>query len=192
MGCERQDFRRLADEWLRRTRDKVSFLLDQGVGPFWHFNGVERASPPMMGPKQWAELVEPYDGAIMRLIKARDPKARISVHCHGRVATLLDSFVAMGVDATDPVEPPIQGDVDFVATKKRYADKLVFFGNIEFCDLETKTPDQVETLVKAALCDGGTDNVVLTPSAAPHEKPTAKFLANAVRYIEAGLKYGAR
>jgi SAM-dependent methyltransferase len=66
------------------------------VGPFWHFNGVERAAPPMMGPRQWEKWVVPYDGEIMRRIKAADPSARIHVHCHGKVRTLLDSFVEMG------------------------------------------------------------------------------------------------
>ena len=50
-------------------------------------------------------------------IKAADPQARIHVHCHGNVGTLLDSFVAMGVDSTDPVEPPPQGDIDIAEAK---------------------------------------------------------------------------
>ena len=48
--------RDLAAAWRERTGEKVDFLLSQGMGPFWHFNGVERASPPMMGPRQWEEL----------------------------------------------------------------------------------------------------------------------------------------
>ena len=66
----------------------------------------------MMGPRQWDQWVVPYDGEIMRRIKSADPKATSHVHCHGNVRTLLDSFVAMGVDSTDPLEPPPQGNVD--------------------------------------------------------------------------------
>ena len=183
--------RQLADAWLERTGEKVEFLLTQGVGPFWHFNGVERASPPMMGPQQWDELVVPYDGEIMRRIKERDPAGLIHVHCHGHVATLLDSFVAMGVDSTDPVEPPSQGNIDIAEAKVKYDGKLVFLGNIEFLDMETRTPDEIEALVRHALTDGGTKNVILYPSAGPHERPTDRFTANAIRYIEAGVKYGS-
>jgi len=181
----------LADAWLERVGQKVEFLLAQGVGPFWHFNGVERASPPMMGPKQWEELVLPYDGEIMRRIKTADPEARIHVHCHGNVGTLLDSFVATGVDSTDPVEPPPQGDIDIAEAKRKYDGRLVFYGNIEFIDMETKTPDEVEELVRHAIEDGGRENVALFPSSTPHERHTEVFTANAIRYIEAGLKYGA-
>jgi uroporphyrinogen-III decarboxylase len=127
----------------------------------------------------------------MRRIKAADPEAIIHVHCHGQVGTLLDSFVAMGVDSTDPVEPPPQGDADFKTVKEKYKEQLVFQGNIEFLDLETRQPDELEELVRRAIEEGGKENVMLFPSATPHERPSDKCLANAERYIEAGLKYGA-
>jgi uroporphyrinogen-III decarboxylase len=181
---------RLADTWLERTGEKVDWLLSQGVGPFWHFNGVERACPPMMSPRQWDQWVVPYDGEIMRRIKATDPEARIHVHCHARVRTMLDSFVEMGVDSTDPTEPPPQGNADFAEVKRRYDGRLVFYGNIEFLDMETRQPDEIETLVRAAIEEGGRRNVVLMPSSTPHSRPSDLCLANAERYVEAGLKYG--
>ena len=182
----------LADVWLERSGEKVDFMLSQGVGPFWSFNGVERASPPMMGPKQWDDWVMPYDGEIMRRIKAADPEARIHVHCHGRVGTLLERFIEMGVDSTDPVEPPSQGDIEFADAKALAAGRLTLFGNIEFVDMETLTPDEVEAKVRSAIEDGGKDHTVLYPSSTPHERHTDRFTANAIRYIEAGLKYGER
>jgi uroporphyrinogen-III decarboxylase len=188
--AEPELIKRLADTWLDRTWQKVDFLLSQGVGPFWHFNGVERASPPMMGPKQWETLVVPYDGEIMRRIKERDKEAKIHVHCHGKVGTLLDSFIKMGVDSTDPVEPPPQGDIEIASAKKRVKGKLTLFGNIEFCDMDMKTPDEIEQNVRSAIEDGGKKHLVLFPSATPHEKPTAKFYANAERYLQTALKYG--
>lgn len=180
----------LADTWLERTRQIVNYFLDQGVGPMYHFNGVERACPPMMSPGQWDRWVVPYDGEIMRLIKARDPQALIHVHCHGRVGTLLKSFMETGVDSTDPVEPPPQGDIDIAEARTIVGDTMVLFGNIEFLDMETRTPDEIEQLVRRAIEQGGPKRLVLYPSASPHQQHTPKFLANARRYIEAGLKYG--
>ena len=180
----------LGDMWLERTGAKVDWLLSQGVGPFWHFNGVERASPPMMGPKQWEEFVVPYDGEIMRRIKAADPDAFIHVHCHGKVGTLLDSFIEMGVDSIDPVEPPPQGDIEFTDAKEHAAGRLTLLGNMEFLAMETETPDQIEERVRSAIEDGGREHTILCCSSGPHERPTDLFTANAVRYIEAALKYG--
>lgn len=181
----------LADAWLERTRQRVDYLLDQGVGPMWHFNGVERACPPMMSPRQWEQWVVPYDGQIMRQIKRRDPNAFIHVHCHGRVGTLLKSFREMGVDSTDPIEPPPQGDITMADARKVAGDRMVLLGNIEFLDMETRTPDEIEHLVRGAIEQSGRKHLILFPSATPHERHTPKLLANARRYIEAGLKYGA-
>ena len=144
----------------------------------------------MMGPRQWEDLVVPYDGQIMRRIKAADPSARIHVHCHGKVGTLLDSFVEMGVDSTDPLEPPPQGDIDIAEAKRKYDGRLVFRANIEFLDMESRTPDEIEEQVRHALQDGGRENVMLCPSSGPHSRPSVRFLTNAERYIEAGLRHG--
>ena len=183
--------RALADAWLERTREKVAFLLDQGVGPFWHFNGVERACPPMMGPKQWDELIVAYDGEIMQLIKRRDPDALIHVHCHGKVGRLLPVFLRMGVDSTDPVEPPPQGDITFHYARKLVGDRMTLYGNIQFADMEMCDPDEIEEKVRRAIDEGGKERTFLCPSAGPHERHTDRFTANAIRYLEAGLKYGA-
>jgi len=187
---EREVLKALADAWLERVSEKAGYMLEHGVGPFWHFNGVERASPPMMGPKQWAEWVVPYDGKIMRMIRQRIPDAIIHVHCHGRVGTLLDSWIDMGVSSTDPVEPPPQGNIEMGEAKRRVAGRLTLWGNIEFADMEHCTPDQIEDKVRHALEDGGKQHTILFPSATPHERHSGRFTANAVRYIEAGLKYG--
>jgi len=180
----------LADVWLERVGEKVDWLLSQGVGPFWHFNGVERAAPPMMSRTQWEEWVVAYDGEIMRRIKAADPDATIHVHCHGKVRTLLDSFVEMGVDSVDPVEPAPQGDVDLAEAKEAYDGRLVFRGNIEFLDMETRQPDEIEELVRRSIEESGKGNVILNTSAGPHERPSDLLLANVERYIEAGIRYG--
>ncbi len=180
----------LADTWLERTGRIVDYLLDQGVGPFWHFNGVERACPPMMSPKQWDQWVVGYDGEIMRRIKARDPEAIIHVHCHGKVGTLLESFMAMGVDSTDPVEPPPQGDIEFGAARRIVGDRMVLFGNFQFADLEFLEAGAIEEKVRCAIESAGPRRLILCPTATPHERHTPKLLANARRYIEAGLKYG--
>lgn len=189
---ERGAIRALADAWLERTGCKTAWLLSQGVGPFWHFNGIERASPPMMGPRQWEEWVVPYDGEIMRRIKAADTQSRIHVHCHGRVATLLDSFLAMGVDSLDPLEPPPQGNINLAEARRRAGGRMTLCGNIEFVDMATRSPDEIEDLVRRTFAEGGTERTILMPSATPHEVMSERFVANALRYLEAGMKYGRR
>ena len=75
--------------------------------------------------------------------------------------------------------------------KEEYDGRLVLLGNIEFLHMETRQPDEIEALVRRAIEGGGKGNVILMPSATPHQRPSDRFLANAERYIEAGLKYGS-
>ena len=79
---------------------------------------------------------------------------------------------------------------EFGEAKRRSAGRLTLYGNIEFLDMDTATPDQIEQKVRHAIEDGGKEHTVLYPSAPPHQRHTDLFTANAIRYIEAGLKYG--
>ena len=64
--------------------------------------------------------------------------------------------------------------------------KISKFGYQRFLDV----PDEVDAAVRQALEQGGKEHMVLFPSATPHQRHTSRFTANAIRYIEAGLRYG--
>ena len=91
---------------------------------------------------------------------------------------------------TTTEEPPPQGNADIAEVKATYDGKLVFLGNIEFLEMETRQPDEIEALVRRAIETSGKQNVMLMPSAGPHQRPSDLLLANVERYIEAGLRYG--
>ena len=84
------------------------------------------------------EYVVRYTGPMVKAIQKHGGFAR--VHCHGRLRAILDDIVAMGADATDPIEPPPQGDVELDYVRQKYGDRLVLFGNIELCDIELMEP----------------------------------------------------
>ena len=88
------------------------------------------------------------------------------------------------------MEPPAQGDVEFAEAKRRVAGRMTLYGNIEFADMERCTADEIEAKVRAAIEHGGKAHTVLFPSATPHERASERFLANAARYIETGLRCG--
>ncbi|MFQ6097020.1 MAG: hypothetical protein ACE5O2_04775, partial [Armatimonadota bacterium] len=53
------------------------------------------------------------------------------------------------------------------------------------------TPDEIEVLVKPAICDGGKEGMFLYPTATPITSISDRYRDNAIRYIEAGLRYGS-
>ncbi len=187
---ERTRIKKLMDVVLERLLIEIREKLDQGAGPLWRIYGPEYVSPPYFPPRVFKELVVAYDKPIVDLIHEYGGYAR--VHSHGRVNKLLDLFVEMGADATDPLEPPPQGDVDLAEVKKRYGDRLILFGNIEFSFMEHWSPDEIETLVKRSIdaaAEGG--GYVIMPSAAPINAPLwEKTAKNYYRFIETALEYG--
>ena len=57
-------------------------------------------------------------------------------------------------------------------------------------DGEDAEPDEIEEKVRRAVCDGGKAHTILYPSAVGISMVGERYRDNAIRYIEAGLKYG--
>jgi hypothetical protein len=166
-------------------------------GHLWRIYGPEYAAEPFLPPRLFREYVVRYTEPMVRAIHKHGGFAR--VHCHGRLHAILDSICAMGADATDPLEPPPQGDVRLAHVRRKYGERLVLFGNIELSDLESMEPTDFERLVAQTLADGTRGQgrgFVLMPSAAPNGRQiTARILKNyetMVRLAEAFIREGDR
>ena len=187
--AERPTIERLIDTVFERIHDKLEYVLERGAGALFWIGGSEQATPPMMSPRLYDDLVVKYDGRLIELIHKHGQYAH--VHCHGKVATILDRLLAMGVDALDPVEPPPDGDIDLAEAKRRAAGRITLMGNIEFRHLEFATPHEIDVMVRRAICEGPKDHMILYPSATAISRLSDRYRDNAIQYIESGLKYGA-
>jgi uroporphyrinogen-III decarboxylase len=185
---ERALIEKLIATCFERICVKLEHLLQNGVGPIFWIGGSEQATPPMMSPKLYDEFVVKYDGQLMQLIHKYG--GIVHVHCHGKISGIFDRLLEMGVDMLDPVEPPPQGDIEMGEAKLRADGRITLMGNIEFVDLEFATPGQIEEKVKRALCEGGLQHTILYPSATAISRLSDAHRDNAIRYIEAGVKYG--
>jgi uroporphyrinogen-III decarboxylase len=141
-----------------------------------------------MSPRLFDALVARYDGPLFDLVHEHD--CYVHVHCHGRIAGVLDRWADLGADLLDPVEPPPQGDIEMGEAKRQVDAQITLMGNIEFRDLEFATPDEIEEKVRRAIEDGGKKHTILYPSARGITEVSEQYRDNAIRYIEAGLKYG--
>jgi hypothetical protein len=171
-----------------RIHERLQWLLEHGVGPVYWFGGSEQATPPMMSRGFYEDLVGRYDEPLMQLVRRHG--CYVHVHCHGKVNGVLERVMDMGAHLFDPCEPPPDGDLDFADAKRRAGGRLVLLGNIEFRHLEFATPDEIERLVADAICRGGKEGMFLYPSATGIARISDRYRDNAIRYIEAGLRYG--
>lgn len=77
-------------ETVEFARECDNNILAHGAGPIVRFGGCEQATPPMMSNRLFRELVLAYEAPLWRLV--REAGQIVWVHCHGRIASVFDSF----------------------------------------------------------------------------------------------------
>jgi|GEM_PF-45630 len=186
-----EHFAGVVDEAAKRVIANLERMLDACVVDLYRICGPEYFTPPYLPPSMFERFVVPHVRDMTRLIQSRG--ARVRLHCHGRIGRVLDYFFETGCDATDPCEPPPDGDIELDEVKRRCADHGVsVFGNMELRQLEGDTPEQIRETVRRqmdqAKAGGG---FVLMPTAAPINVPLSpKTEANYMAMIDAAIEYG--
>ena len=190
MWCitEKNTITRLIETAFERIYKQLKYLLQKGAGPVFHFGGSEQATPPMMSPELYDEFVVKYDRKLFDLVHSHG--GLVAVHCHGRVKGILDKLVEMGVDLLDPVEAPPSGDIEIGEAKRKVKGKITLVGNIQFGDMETCTPEEIDKKVKEAILSGGKEKFILATTEGPVSPVSSRMKDNYIQFIESGIKYG--
>ena len=188
-------FHRLLEKMARVLHRRTEIVARTFPGHLWRVYGPEYASEPFLPNRLFEEYVVRYTGPMIGMIQGHGGFARL--HCHGRIRRLLPYFVRMGVTATDPIEPPPQGDVVLSDVRRDYGRDLVLFGNLEMSDIENLRPAVFEKVVAQALREGTAGEgrgFVLMPSSGPYGRTiTRDTLANyetMVRLAAQGPPFG--
>lgn len=188
---EQELFHALLEKLARGVHRTVEQVARDFPGHLWRICGPEYATEPYLPPRLFEEYVVRYTEPMVRSIESYGGFARI--HCHGRIKAALPHFVAMGASATDPIEPPPQGDVELADVRRQYGRDLALFGNLEVSDIEMMPPAEFEKVVAKSLRDGTAGEgrgFVLMPSSAPYGREiTPTTMANyetMIRLVTAG------
>ena len=168
------------------TRRKIRAC--RGMDVIFVSGGPELATPPMMSPQAFAELVVPCQRRLIAQI--HDAGHLAMMHCHGRVALVLEHMLATGVDAIEPIEPPPQGDITLADLLRRTDGRLGLLGHIQDQAFHTAPPGTMTRQVEAiARVVDGRSGYVMAPTCAPFRHPaTATFLHNWHEWIEAATR----
>ena len=152
--------------YIHKRTEKVS---KEFPGRLWRIYGPEYVTEPFFPSSYFEDYVVKYTGPMVKRIKEHGGIVRI--HSHGRIRNILDYIVAMGADATDPIEPPPHGDVEMKYLREKYGKQLVLFGNIEIADIESMAEDEFRKMVRQTIADataGEGRGFVLLPTSAPY------------------------
>ena len=102
-------------------------------------------------------------------------------------------IVEIGADATDPCEPPPDGDIALDELKRDWGHNLILFGGTELKCLEHGEPEdireQVRNLMAAGKPNGG---YIIMPTASPIDDTLSpKTERNYMAWLDAALEFGA-
>ena len=184
---EKAWFHELCTEITRRKMALLDALFSQGIQieGTANFGGSEQCTPPMMRPDAFDEYVVPYDGQIAARLKQEG--ILVNVHCHGKVRHALKCMVDMGIDSTDPMEPPPAGDCTYAEAREIVGSDLTLVGNLEFDELEFAEPDHIRKRVREILSLGDR-RLILGASAGPITKITPRLAENFRAWVETAIE----
>ena len=102
---------------------------------------------PLMGPRLFRQYVLPAFRETAKTVHAKDKY--LVKHTDGNTWSILDDFVAAGVEGWQGIQPRIGMDLKLL--KEKYAGTLCFFGGVNCETLTLGTPADVEEEVKYAI-----------------------------------------
>ena len=174
----------------KRIVPEIEYMNKLDWNPVFRLTGSEIVIPPMMSVASYDEFDHFYQKDIIQRCHAYENK--VIIHAHNYVSGVLDKFVEVGADGTDPCEPSPMGDLDLSEANKRVGSSISLWGNIEYNELTDSSEERIEILVKEAIKQGAPGGGFgLLPCLRLYERTISpKTKKNMFRYIETGLKYG--
>jgi hypothetical protein len=167
---------KLLEKHSRYIHKRTKTVAREFPGRLWRIYGPEYVTEPLLPAPFFKDYVVQYTGPMVRHIK--DYGGVVRIHSHGCIRNVVDYFIDMGADATDPIEPPPHGDVELKYMRENYGKKLVLFGNIEISDIENMPSEQFRKMVRKSVTDGTTGEgrgFVLTPTSAPYGRSISEL-----------------
>ncbi len=187
---ERESLHNLIQVYANRLLDHTKAILDLGIRePIFCWVGPELFLPPLMGAKDFEEFVHDMDKPIGDAI--HNAGGHVWVHSHGKVANFIDSFIDMGVDVLNPLEPPKNGDIDMHEIVARYGNRIGWEGNIEIQEILQSSKERIASLIDDCVAAGNkSGRFILCPSAGYMEypRPTEQYIDNLLFYLQYGLE----
>ena len=108
-----------------------------------------------MGPALWRRFIKPRVRRMYAAVKARGK--RVFIHSCGKVDELFPDLVECGLDVFNPFQPEV---IDVYEAKRRYGDRLSFYGGISTqktlpYGTTAQVKDEVRRLLDRVGKDGG-------------------------------------
>jgi uroporphyrinogen decarboxylase len=109
--------------------------------------GTQRAL--MISPETWGMMLKSRLGRIITAARKENPEIIIFFHSDGFIEPIIEDFIEIGIDVLNPVQPEC---MDVAALKKKYGDRLSFWGGVGIqTTMPFGTPAEVKEVVKRTI-----------------------------------------
>lgn len=185
---ETDRFEAAVKELHRRGMENLRRLLEAAPVDMYRICGPEYMCPPYLPPEYFRRFMLPYLGEMTDLIHSFG--ALVRIHCHGKIARVIDMIADTGCDATDPCEEIPDGDTTLEELKARVGKRLTLFGSMQLKLLENGSTEEVIRETRRMMRTGKPGGrFVLMPTAAPINVPLSKKTeGNYLCYIDTALE----
>ena len=124
-------------------------LVEMGVDAIWVGDDVGAQNGMIISPQLWRRIFKPMWADFFRELKCINPHVKIIYHSDGVIEPIIPDMIEIGLDVLNPIQPSC---MDPVVLKKKWGDKLCFWGTIdEQHTLPFGTPDDVRREVRTRL-----------------------------------------
>ena len=184
MITEPEFVHRAAAAYTKRSVEAIKVAAKFGVDGILTGTDYCDNRGPLMGPRLFHEFVYPYLAQTAKA--ARDAGLFFVKHSDGDQWSILDDYVAAGVNGWQGIQPRIGMDLKLL--KERYGDKLTFVGGVNCETLTDGTPEEIEEEVRYAIRHAGPGGGLAICSGNTL-MPGTKY-ENYLAMVEANRKYG--
>jgi len=147
LAAEPEFANKLLDAILEYNLAFIGEFIKQGVDAVFFGDDYAHQHGMLMRPATWREYFKPRLARMFRQV--RQAGLPVFLHCCGDMTAILDDLVEIGLNVLQPCQPE---SLDLAALKKRYRNKLCFWGGIGTQrTLPFGTPDQVKQEVRERI-----------------------------------------
>ncbi len=124
-------------------------LVELGVDMIWIGDDIGAQHMMLIAPATWRKHLKPRLAEFFAVLKQINPAVKLAYHSDGNIAPIIPDLIEIGLDVLNPIQPR---SMDPAEIKRKYGDKLCFWGSIdEQYTLPYGTPAEVEAEVITRL-----------------------------------------
>ena len=176
----------LLDKMLDLRIFQATRMVEAGVDILHTGDDLGMQHTLLMSLPLWRKWFKPRLAKVWAAAKRVNPNLLISYHTDGYVEPFIPELIEIGLDVLNPVQPEC---MDPVEIKRKFGDRLAFFGTIGTqTTLPFGTPDEVRREVKTRIeTVGSGGGLVLAPS---HMIEPDVPWENVLAFFEAAEEFG--